>query len=135
MTFSPQQTYGQLFESRQKAANQLKKLIVNTDSSAVSICISGEWGIGKTSLINGTIDLLKKSSANSYEIIRINALELDTPQSLKKYTFQQIQRILKSRGTYVGIGSDYQKFLTAATGVILDASLSNLVSAWLNPPS
>lgn len=134
LTFSPQQTYGQLFESRQKAANQLKKLIVNTDSSAVSICISGEWGIGKTSLINGTIDLLKKSSANSYEIIRINALELDTPQSLKKYTFQQIQRILKSRGTYVGIGSDYQKFLTAATGVILDASLSNLVSAWLNSP-
>lgn len=54
LTFSPQQTYGQLFESRQKAANQLKKLIVNTDSSAVSICISGEWGIGKTSLINGT---------------------------------------------------------------------------------
>lgn len=134
LTFSPQQTYGQLFESRQKAANQLKKLIVNTDSSAVSICISGEWGIGKTSLINGTIDLLKKSSANSYEIIRINALELDTPQSLKKYTFQQIRRILKSRGTYVGIGSDYQKFLTAATGVILDASLSNLVSAWLNSP-
>lgn len=58
LTFSPQQTYGQLFESRQKAANQLKKLIVNTDSSAVSICISGEWGIGKTSLINGTIEYL-----------------------------------------------------------------------------
>lgn len=133
--FLPVTSYLHLFLPRKRQADQLMDLIQNSSPQPLSICISGDWGSGKTSLVNGTLEKLLREFPHQYEVIRINALELDTLQSLKSYVFTQIRRCLKSRGIYVGIGSEYQKFLTAVAGSISTPSLANLLAFHLFPPA
>lgn len=134
-TFSPIESYEQLFELRQVQADELRELIIESTDEPISICVSGAWGSGKTSLVNGALAELKKceSCGGDYEIIRVNALELDSLQSLKTYMFQQIRRILKLKGTYVGTGSEYQKFLAATAGVISHSQLPDMVGKLFGP--
>lgn len=134
MTFCALQSYEQLFDSRKVIAEKLKDIIIHSEFTPFTICISGKWGIGKTSVVNGALALIKEKYKDQYETIYINALELDTTQSLKVYVFRQIQRILKERGTYVGIGSDYQQFMAAAAGVVSESAQKFITSAWARAP-
>lgn len=86
-TFLPIERYDQLFELRQVQADELRELIIGSADEPISICVSGDWGSGKTSLVNGALAELKKCEGcgDNYEIIRVNALELDSLQSLKTY--------------------------------------------------
>ena len=134
MTFCALQSYEQLFDSRKVIAENLKDIIIHSKFTPFTICVSGTWGIGKTSVVNGALALIKEKYKDQYETIYINALELDTTQSLKIYVFRQIQRILKERGTYVGIGSDYQQFMAAAAGVVSESAQKFITSAWARAP-
>lgn len=136
-TFLPIERYDQLFELRQVQADELRELIIGSADEPISICVSGDWGSGKTSLVNGALAELKKCEGcgDNYEIIRVNALELDSLQSLKTYMFQQIRRILKLKGSYVGTGSEYQKFLAATAGVISHSQLPDMVGKLFGPPT
>lgn len=132
--FQPLSSYKHLFSSRKHQADYLIDLIESAPLQPLSICVSGDWGSGKTSLVNGALEKLLSDHPGRYEVIRINALELDTLQSLKNYVFTQIRRCLKMRGVYTGIGSEYQKFLTAAVGSISAPSLAEALWFHVFPP-
>jgi hypothetical protein len=126
--FAPIKKYEDLFPFRQTQAHELINAIENSKNGAISICVAGDWGSGKTSFVNGALDKLNKSSNRMYEYIFINALEIDNPQSLFIYFFNCIKICLKKRGAYIGVASEYQTFISSAVGVITHESFGTLVS-------
>jgi len=135
--FQPIESFEQLFPQRQKLAEELVDIIRTHDvNDSLSICVAGPWGVGKTSVVNGAIDRLKQKSATcQYECLYVHAMELDTLASLFSYVFSRFRTILKKHGAYVGIGSEYRKFITAAVGKITDASIATLLESRLFPSS
>ena len=91
--FRPVETYDQLLPQQQLIAEEIISMICgNCAESSASICVSGEWGVGKTSVVNGAIDQLKRKDKDAGgkrkdECIYINAMELDTLSSLFDYFF------------------------------------------------
>ena len=58
--------YDELFPLRKTQADELCRIMSNPDSRGISICVTGPWGIGKTSLIIFTnIWFYNSSSKNS----------------------------------------------------------------------
>ena len=105
-------------------------------------------GQRKTSLVFGACDLLqnpakedtsngqKNSKADrkaNYEFIVLRALELDNLSSLFRYLFTRIREILRSRGAYVGPGSEYRKLITSIGGLISSAQLPAVLERQLFP--
>lgn len=139
--FRPVETYDQLLPQQQRVADELISMIcANCAESSASICVSGEWGVGKTSVVNGAIDQLKRKNKDGGEkrqdeCIYINAMELDTLSSLFDYFFSRIRDILKKRGAYVGLGSEYQKFISSSIGKITDPSIAAFLESRLFPSS
>ena len=132
--FQPVRTYNQLLPQQRALAQKLADMVCNCDvNEPVSICVAGKWGAGKTSIVNGTIDFLKKDNSSQYEVLYINTMELDTLSSLFTYVFDRIRNILKKRGAYVGIGSEYRKFIASAVGKITDTSVATLLEGRLFP--
>lgn len=142
-------TYDELFPLRKTQADELCRIMSNPDSRGISICVTGPWGIGKTSLVEGACDQLRKlqnTSGNNidnqttdvvdgevahYEFIFIRALELDSLSSLFHYLFSRIREILKTRGAYVGLGSEYQRLIASAGGVISNTEWSTVLEKQL----
>lgn len=108
----------ELFPSHREQAENIANIISSSSSEPFSICLSGAWGTGKTSVINGVIELLKGTRDKTYDIIYINALELDNKKSVLTYIMNQIRDKLKSRGVYVGINSEYKEFISSITGTL-----------------
>jgi len=139
--FRPVEIYNDLLPQQQTIANEIISMICdNCAESSASICVSGEWGVGKTSIVNGAIDQLKKKARKDGKVrhdecIYINAMELDTLSSLFDYFFSRMRDILKKRGAYVGLGSEYQKFISASLGKITDSSIAALLESRLFPSS
>ena len=100
--FEPKLKYDDLFQSNQRIANKICKILENEESINCSICISGKWGAGKTSIINGVENKL----GNKVEIIRINLLDFETIEDVIQYFFSELRRLLKTNDAYVGIGSE-----------------------------
>lgn len=136
-SFLPIKSYELLSPRRQLLADHLADMILTHNANEpLSICIAGEWGVGKTSVVNGAVDRLKKNpTSRQYEYLYINTMELDTLGSLFSYVFARIRSILKRRGAYVGIGSEYRQFLTSAVGKITDGSLAAIIESRLFPSS
>ena len=148
---NPVKRVGDLFPLHTRQAEHLAALISSEGSSApFSICVSGIWGTGKTSVVDAAVQMLRQKQereqaeqkkkpkkerecVNSYEFIYVNALELDTLSSLFTYIFSQIRQILKSRGVYVGFGSEYKQFVSAAMGSVIDSSVGSLLEHKLLP--
>lgn len=86
-----------LFPSHKKQAEDIVNIISSSSSEPFSICLSGEWGSGKTSVINGVVTLLQEKEGNPYDIIYINALELDDKKIVLKYLVTQIREKLMFR--------------------------------------
>lgn len=142
-------TYDDLFPLRKNQADELCRIMQNQDSRGISICVTGPWGIGKTSLVEGACDHLRKlqntsgnnvdnqttdvvdSEAAHYEFIFIRALELDSLSSLFHYLFSRIREILKNRGAYVGPGSEYRRLIASAGGVISNQEWSTVLEKQL----
>lgn len=116
--FDPIETYSAIYDTRKHQAEELIRLIEDADIGKLSVCLSGNWGVGKTSFVNGVIDKIKSSEKYDYDVIRINALEIDSIDSLFKLFFDQIKSILVRRRTYVGIASEYEEFLSSAAGIV-----------------
>ncbi len=125
--FQPIESFNDLFLARQIQAEEIIKIIKSSSNDPLSLCISGKWGEGKSSLVKGTIERLKNDTENHYEFIYIDALEIDTISSLFKYLFAQIKYCLKERGVYVGIASEYRKFIKASMGIITNDVLATLL--------
>ena len=125
--YAPVQSAEELFPQHRMHANDIANIIFKSSSEPFSICISGEWGTGKTSVVHGVIDILKSRGADSYEFIHINALELDNKQALMHYLFSRIKEILKARGVYVGIDSEFKDFISSSTGALTSDSIGTLI--------
>lgn len=123
--YKPINSYEGLCKSHKDKANTLKNIIErNSDCGGISILVKGDWGIGKTSVVNGAIQKLKEDS--KYEELRINALEIDSLESLFNYFFDFIRRCLKERGAYTGIASEYREFVSSALGIVTTESFGNV---------
>jgi len=125
--YTPAQSAKELFPQHKMQADDIANIIFNSSSDPFSICISGEWGIGKTSVVQGVIDILKSREADLYEFIHINALELDNRQALMHYLFSRIKEILTARGVYVGIDSEFKDFISSSTGALTSDSIGTLI--------
>ena len=131
-SFEPIESFAQLLPERQVEATQLVDLLANAPKSPLSICVNGGWGSGKTSVVNGALEKLA-GAGDKYEVIRINAMEMDTQESLISYVFDQIKQCLKKRGAYVGPGSEYRAVVTSLLKTATDASVATLIESELFP--
>ena len=132
--YAPVTAYESLFLPRQRQADELCQLISGSESGGISICVAGSWGSGKSSLVMGVYDRLRHGEhAKGYEFIFIRALELDSLESLFRYLFARIKEILRARGAYVGPGSEYQRLISSAGGVIANEQISSIVERRLFP--
>lgn len=96
-------------------------------STPLTISIQGEWGSGKTSLMNLVINELKKDSTKKYEIIRIEAWEYfigNTNNALERFTLSLIDEIIV-RNNENRFTKELQK-LKKYSGMFVSKSLSIL---------
>ena len=128
--FGPTKTFDELIGARRKEAEQLTDWIDANRQKNYSICITGEWGSGKTSFVNGVIDKLNSKNRQDC-VIWVRTLELDSLENLLQYLFGEIRRELKKRGAYVGISSEYQQFLRAAAASLTTQETSGILGARL----
>ncbi|MER2172732.1 MAG: P-loop NTPase fold protein, partial [Psychrobacillus psychrodurans] len=102
-------SYKQLMPTRQ---HELKKIITllmgNNYNEPFALLLNGNWGEGKTSLVNV---LSKKLKADGNFNIFIQPLILDTTEKLIEYFFSQLEDILKSNGIYTGKDSPFKKYI------------------------
>lgn len=117
----------ELFPSHRKQAEDIANIISCSSPDPFSICLSGEWGTGKTSVINGVVELLRENAGESYDIIYINALELDDKKTVLRYLMTQIREKLKSRGVYVGINSEYKEFVSSFAGALASSAIGSFL--------
>lgn len=145
-SYAPIESYEDLSANFKRIADRLVSIVETDTSSTYSICLAGDWGMGKTSIIHGLEHRLKEGTKQrekqgndakeaskevDYRFIYINALELDTAESLFHYLFSRIKQILKEEGVYVGLGSTYRKFIGSAVDMITQSSLSILLEGEL----
>ena len=96
-------------------------------STPLTISIQGEWGSGKTSLMNLVVNELKKSSKVKYEIIRIEAWEYfvgNTGNSLERFALSLIDEII-SRNTDNKLTKELQK-VRKCCGIFFSKGISFL---------
>lgn len=123
----------ELFGARRQQAEMVAKLIQRQGRDACAICITGEWGSGKTSFLNGVINELQNTRSEEQKdcVIWVRTLELDSLENLLQYLFGEIRRELKKRGAYVGLSSEYQKFLQAAAASLTTQETSGILGTRL----
>lgn len=116
-----------LFDSRKNQAEIFTNLLSGENNEMLnhgySICVNGEWGAGKTSFINAVI----KKMEDSFEVIRINSMELDCFESLVNYFFGCMKDILKKHGVYVGIASEYKDLVSSLVGTVIHESAGSFL--------
>lgn len=125
ISYAPAQSADSLFPQHKMQAEYIANIIKNSSCEPFSVCVSGEWGVGKTSVIHGIVDMLKKDG--SFDFIYINALELDNKQAIIHYLFSQIKDKLKSRGAYVGIDSEFKDFISSSAGTLTSSSIGDFI--------
>lgn len=122
ISYNPVEEVEQLFPQHKAQAERLANIISDSSSEPFSICLSGQWGTGKTSVINGVTELLRKKGNDNYAFIRINAIELDNKNTLLNYFMSEVKACLKEKGIYVGVASEYKAFLTSMVGTVTTES-------------
>lgn len=130
-SYNPVEDIDLLFPQHKSQAEYISRIIRDSSSDPFSICLSGKWGMGKTSVIKGAIDKMRKDG-NDNAFIWINALELDDKKSLLTYFLSQIKKKLQEKGVYVGIGSEYKDFVASLTGIITNNTVGSLLQKKLS---
>lgn len=96
-------------------------------STPLTISIQGEWGSGKTSLMNLIVNELEKSLNTKYEIVRIEAWEYfigNTSNSLERFALSLIDEII-SRNNDSKLVQELQK-VRKYSGVFVSKGISFL---------
>lgn len=138
----PIKKYDQLYGNRKNQCDLVAKIIENEKiiSDGYSICISGEWGSGKTSFIEALLDKLKSDNQKNeekveYPVIRINALELENINTLIEYYFKALKNILDEKGAYSGFKSEYKEMVNSFLKIASHDSIADYVTNKLYPQS
>lgn len=114
--FEPIQLNSELYEERIWQKNKLINIIEN-NMGIKTICVSAEWGQGKTSFINIVESELRDKN---YPIIRINALDFSSLNTLFNYYFEELEIIIKKYGYYKGLSSEFSNFTRTLANIILE---------------
>ena len=134
---SPVTAYDNLFEVRKRQCDAIAAVINNhypkgednTDyAKSNSICIFGEWGSGKTSLVNALINKLSNDASHPIDIIRMNITEMYTLPSMVEHFTKSLKKILKENHIYTGFNSTYKKAALALADMVTEKKLSSLFS-------
>ena len=138
----PIDKYVLLFDNRKSQCDLVANIIKNKKiiSDGYSICISGEWGSGKTSFIEALLDNLKSDNQKNeekvpYSVIRINALELENINTLIEYYFKALKNILDEKGAYSGFKSEYKEMVNSFLKIASHDSIADYVTNKLYPQS
>ncbi len=116
LNYDPIKNLDDFFNERIWQKNDFINYIEN-NHNVKSICVSAEWGQGKTSFINIVEnELIRKE----YPVIRINALDFSGLDALFKYYFEQLEGIIKNYGYYKGFSSEFSNFTKTLADIILD---------------
>ena len=136
----PIDKYVLLFDNRKSQCDLVANIIKNKKiiSDGYSICISGEWGSGKTSFIEALLDKLKSDNRKNeekvdYSVIRINALELENINTLIEYYFKALKNILDEKGAYSGFKSEYKEMVNSFLKIASHDSIADYVTNKLYP--
>lgn len=136
----PIDKYVLLFDNRKSQCDLVAQIIENEKiiSDGYSICISGEWGSGKTSFIEAVLDKLKSGNQKNeekvpYSVIRINALELENINTLIEYYFKALKNILDEKGAYSGFKSEYKEMVNSFLKIASHDSIADYVTNKLYP--
>ena len=101
--------YKQLMPTRKKELKKILEVLINNNyNEPFALLLNGNWGEGKTSIINV---LTKKLKADGNHNIFIQPLMLDTSEKLIEYFFRQLEIILNLNGIYTGKGSPFKKYI------------------------
>jgi len=132
--YKPIDKYALLFKNRQGQCDLVTKIVADSKiiSNGYSICIAGEWGSGKTSFIEATLNKLKNDKI-PYSEIRINALELENINTLIEYYFSSLKNILEEKSAYSGFKSEYKEMVNSFLKLASSESISNYFTNKLYP--
>ncbi|PWJ12196.1 P-loop NTPase fold protein [Ruminococcus flavefaciens] len=121
--------YSQLYKNRTSQCELVISIIkdIKYIREGYSICISGEWGSGKTSFIKAVLSKLQKEEI-PYSEIRINALELESVSTLIEYYFSSLKNILDEKGAYSGFRSEYKELVNSLLKLASNDSVANYVT-------
>lgn len=102
-----------IYQSRLGIKSEFRNFLEkNNPKNKDLLLIDGRWGIGKTTLVNLTLDELKNEKINIYKnIIKVDAMSLLNKNTLLKEVFQHIEEILKRDGINVDLWKDYKKII------------------------
>lgn len=95
-----------LYETRRKQLDILKDMIKNSDYKNYAIAINGEWGSGKSELIE---TLVKECRDDNYYIY-IKPMVSDTQEILSRELQKSISKFMKDEGIYSGKNSSLDKY-------------------------
>ncbi len=110
------ENYNQLLPSRQREYHEIMQLLSNNNyEEPFAITLNGDWGVGKTSLVNVLLNELKQRG--NYNIF-IQPMVLDTTEKQMDYFFNQLNSILSANGIYTGNESPFKKYVNTLVHVI-----------------
>lgn len=127
LSYNPTENIEELFPKHRAQAERIVKIISDSSSEPLSICLSGDWGSGKTSTIQGVIKLLENEYSKKYSIIRINAMEIDNKQALINYFISEVKDCLKERGIYTGLASELKEFIVSTVSTLAKDSIGSFI--------
>ncbi|OBY77992.1 hypothetical protein BBG47_18795 [Paenibacillus sp. KS1] len=117
--------YEQLLPTRKHEYSNLYGLLRgNNYNEPFALVLNGDWGTGKTSLINV---LSQKLSEDGNHMIFIQPMILDTTEKLMEYFFGQLEDILNSNGIFTGKDSPFKKYVNIIFQTINTLNLKQVI--------
>ncbi|MGZ9586647.1 P-loop NTPase fold protein [Paenibacillus marinisediminis] len=118
-------SYEQLLPTRKQDYSDMFRILkTNNYDEPFAMVLNGDWGTGKTSLINV---LSSKLTKNRNHIIFIQPMILDTPEKLMEYFFNQLKDILSSNGIFIGRDSPFKQYLNVIIQTINTLNLKQAI--------
>lgn len=118
-------TYEQLLPTRKQEYHRvLKVLRENNYDEPFALVLNGDWGVGKTSLINV---LSKKLLEDGNFKIFIQPMILDTTEKQMEYFFSQLEDILNLNGIYTGKDSPFKGYINIILQAINTVNLKQVI--------
>ncbi|MFZ3590361.1 P-loop NTPase fold protein [Bacillus sp. DJP31] len=118
-------SYNQLLPTRKKEYARIIDLLKkNNYDEPFALLLNGDWGVGKTSLINV---LSKKLEDGGNFKIFIQPMILDTTEKQMEYFFGQLEDILSLNGIFTGKDSPFKKYVNILFQTINTVNMKQVI--------
>ena len=103
-----------LYKSREKQLRVIVNIIKNFNNDNYAIALTGEWGSGKSVLIEQLINRIQRENYYIY----IKPMISDTRETLVKEFKKSISKIMNKQGIYTGRNSSVNKYFNEVLNLI-----------------